>query len=186
MTDSQKPTAAALAELFRLSPMPLEGGLFRRTWSGAPQDDGRAAGSAIMVLLSAEDDTFSAMHRLPGDEVWHHYLGAPVELVLLHPDGGAEVVVLGPDVLNGQQVQLIIPGGTWMGGSVAPGGDWSLFGCTMAPGFVAADYEGGEADDLCARYPRLADRIRALCRPGQPLRHPADASPDLVVDGPEG
>ena len=139
----------------------MEGGLFRRTWAGPPDATGRPAGSAIIALFAADGD-FSAMHRLPIDEVWHFYRGDPLELLLLGPSGDARVETLGPD----DHVQLTVPAGTWMGAQVAAGGRWALCGTTMAPGFVPADYEGGDADELSARYPAAADRIRALCRPG--------------------
>ena len=167
-----RPTIEDLRTLYGLEPMPLEGGLFTRTWAGPVRSDGHPVGSAIISLLSPANDHFSAMHRLPTDEVWHFYLGDPVELLLLDPDGGSRVVVLGQDVLGGQHVQLTVPAGTWMGGRVVPGGEWALFGCTMAPGFSSEDYEGGDAEELSAQYPEAADLIRALCRPGAPLRHP--------------
>jgi uncharacterized protein len=157
---------ADVAAQYGLEPLPAEGGLFRRTWAGPEDEYGRPAGSAIIALFSVEDDLFSAMHRLPIDEVWHFYRGDPLELLLLDPDGGSRVEVLGPD----QHVQLTVPAGTWMGARVADGGRWTLCGTTMAPGFVPADYEGGEADDLCARYPAAADRIRDLCRSDAPVR----------------
>ena len=153
---------AELADRYGLAPLPVEGGLFRRTWAGPPDATGRPAGSAILFLLSAVDGLFSAMHRLPIDEVWHFYRGDPVELLLL--DREPRAVLLGTD-----HVQLTVPAGTWMGARVAAGGRWALCGTTMAPGFVPADYEGGDADALVARYPAEADRIRALCRPDTPL-----------------
>jgi uncharacterized protein len=164
---------AEVAAQYGLAPLPVEGGLYRRTWAGPADENGRPAGSAIMILFSVEDDLFSAMHRLPIDEVWHFYRGDPLELLLLDPAGEARVELLGPE----QHVQLTVPAGTWMGARVAPGGRWALCGTTMAPGFVPADYEGGDADDLCARYPGVADRIRDLCRPNAPLRleHDPDA-----------
>lgn len=157
-----------IAAQYGLEPLPVEGGLFRRTWAGPVDGTGRPAGSAIIVLLSVDD--FSAMHRLPIDEVWHFYRGDPLELLLLDEDGGARVELLGPG--PGQHVQLTVPAGTWMGGRVAPGGQWSLCGTTMAPGFVPADYEGGDPDVLCVRYPAVAEHIRALCRPDAPVRMP--------------
>ncbi|MGW0334153.1 cupin domain-containing protein [Streptomyces sp. NPDC003011] len=148
---------------YGLEPIPREGGLFRRTWAGPQGPDGRPQGSAIVALLTSDD--FSALHRLPHDEIWHFYRGDPLDLLLLAPDGTSRTAVLGPDVLGGQHPQLTVPAGTWMGGRVAAGGAWTFFGCTMAPGFTYADYEHGDAADLAARYPAQADRIAGLCRP---------------------
>ncbi len=171
MPSTDDATPAELAEGYGLQPLPVEGGLFRQTWAGPTDAAGRPSGTAIMVLLSADEGDFSAMHRLPADEVWHFYRGDPLELLLLAPDGTDRLVVLGGSGAGAQvQVQAVVPAGTWMGAKVAPGGRWSLFGTTMAPGFLPADYEGGAADALSARYPRQANRIRALCRPGVPLR----------------
>jgi predicted cupin superfamily sugar epimerase len=157
---------ADLAARHGLQPLPAEGGLYRRTWAGPVDETGRPAGSAIVILFSVEDGLFSAMHRLPIDEVWHFYRGDPLELLLLDQDGQARVELLGGD----HHVQLTVPAGTWMGAQVAPGGRWALCGTTMAPGFVPEDYEGGDAEALRARYPAEAARIRALCRPDAPLR----------------
>ncbi|MFI6644026.1 cupin domain-containing protein [Streptomyces sp. NPDC050504] len=162
-----------IADRYRLEPLPVEGGLFRQTWAGPPGPDGRPCGTAIMVLLTSADGDFSALHRLPTDEVWHFYRGDPLELLLLAPDGSDRLVRLG-DFDGGGPVQFTVPAGTWMGAKVARGGEWALFGTTMAPGFEPADYEGGDADELCRRYPGRAGRIRELCRPGGPLRMTAE------------
>ncbi|WP_435611505.1 cupin domain-containing protein [Streptomyces sp. bgisy159] len=143
-----------------MEPIPREGGLFRRTWAGPAGPDGRPAGSAIVALLT--DGTASAPHRLPADETWHHYLGDPLELLLLAADGTSRTVVLGPDVLHGQHVQFTVPAGTWMGGRTT--GAWTLFGCTMAPGFTYADYEHGDPAALTARHPDRAALITELFR----------------------
>ncbi|MCX4699598.1 cupin domain-containing protein [Streptomyces sp. NBC_01373] len=148
---------------YGLEPIPREGGLFRRTWAGPEGTDGRPRGTAIVALLTSDD--YSALHRLPHDEIWHFYLGAPLELLLLAPDGTSSTPVLGPDVLGGQHPQLTVPAGTWMGARVAAGGEWTFFGCTMAPGFTYEDYEHGNAAELTARYPAEAARIAGLCRP---------------------
>lgn len=155
---------ADLAARYGLEPLPEEGGLFRRTWAGPADASGRPAGSAIIALFGP-GDLFSAMHRLPIDEVWHFYRGDPLELLLLDPSGSSRVETLGPEA-----VQLTVPAGTWMGAQVAADGRWALCGTTMAPGFVPADYEGGDPDELAARYPAVAGRIRALCRPGASRR----------------
>lgn len=150
---------------YGLEPIPREGGLFRRTWAGPERADGRPEGSAIVALLTSAPDDFSALHRLPSDEVWHFYLGDPLEMLLLAADGTSRVVVLGPGVLRGQEIQVTVPGGTWMGARVVEGGAWTFFGCTMAPGFTFEGYEHGDAGELAARYPAEAARVRALCRP---------------------
>ncbi|MGI5456125.1 cupin domain-containing protein [Streptomyces sp. CA-249302] len=156
-------TPEDLVAHYGLQPIPREGGLYRQTWAGPDHPDGRPAGTAIVALLTADD--FSALHRLPSDEIWHHYLGDPLELLLLAPDGTSTTAVLGPEVLSGQHVQLTVPAGTWMGGRVLAGGAWTLFGCTMAPGFTFEGYEHGDAGELAARYPDRADRILGLSRP---------------------
>ncbi|MEI5098809.1 cupin domain-containing protein [Streptomyces sp. PmtG] len=143
-----------------LVPLDFEGGMFRQTWQGPPGPDGRPAGTAIVMLLTSRPGDFSAMHRLPTDEVWHFYRGDPLELLLLAPDGSDEVRVLGP----GDEFQVVVPAGTWMGARVRNGGAWSLFGTTMAPGFTDSDYEGGDPEELAARYPGRAETIRRLCR----------------------
>lgn len=156
-------TPEDLVAHYALEPIPREGGLFRRTWAGPERSDGRPQGSAIVVLLTSDD--FSALHRLPSDEIWHFYLGDPLEMLLLAPDGTSRTAVLGPDVLHGQHLQLTVPAGTWMGARVATDGSWTFFGCTMAPGFTYEGYEHGDLAHLTARYPSEAARIAELCRP---------------------
>jgi len=150
-------TAARLIELLRLEPLPVEGGHFRQTWRSD-------AGTAIYYLLSDDPDSFSAMHRLPTDEIYHFYLGDPVEMLLLHPDGRTENLTLGPDLLNGQHVQCVVPHGAWQGSRLRDGGRFALLGTTMAPGFDPSGYEGGSRERLIAEYPAAAAAVRRLTR----------------------
>jgi predicted cupin superfamily sugar epimerase len=161
---------------YALQPIPREGGRFRQTWAGPERGDGRPEGTAIVALLTTEPDDYSALHRLPGDEIWHYHLGDPLRMLLLAPDGSSRVVVLGPRVLDGQHVQYVVPAGTWMGARVLDGeGDgggegngggegWTLFGCTMAPGFTFEGYEHGDAAELALLYPDRAAEIGELGR----------------------
>jgi predicted cupin superfamily sugar epimerase len=160
-----RPTVDQLVARLGLEPLPEEGGLFRQTWVGKPRD-GRPVGTAIIVLLVARSDHFSAMHRLPIDEVWFFQAGDPVELLLLEPGAEGRVARLGPDVIGGEELQVIVPAGTWMGARTAPGGEWSLFATSMAPGFIPADYDPGDADALTETCPRHVALIRALTRSG--------------------
>ena len=158
---------------YALEPIPREGGRFRQTWAGPERGDGRPEGTAIVALLTTEPGDYSALHRLPGDEIWHFHLGDPLRMLLLAPDGSSRVVVLGPDVLDGQHVQYVVPAGTWMGarvlgggggGGVGAGEGWTLFGCTMAPGFTYEGYEHGDAAELARLYPDRAAEIGGLGR----------------------
>ena len=150
-------TAARLIEQLRLEPLPVEGGHFRQTWRSD-------AGTAIYYLLSDDPDSFSALHRLPTDEIYHFYLGDPVEMLLLQADGRVEDVTLGPDVLKGEHVQFVVPHGAWQGSRLRDGGRFALLGTTMAPGFDPRGYEGGSRERLIAEYPAAAAAIRRLTR----------------------
>lgn len=124
----------------------------------------RPLGSAIHALVTRRD--FSAMHRLLSDETWHFYGGDTVELLLLHPGGRSEVVRLGPDTPSGDRAQFTVPAGVWMGARPERETEdaYSFFGCTLAPGFDAADYEPGRRGELIAGWPEQAGLIAALTR----------------------
>jgi len=163
-------TAAEIIERLHLEPHPKEGGFYRETYRcdepiaamALPEryGAGRAHSTAIYYLLTPE--TFSALHRLRSDEVFHFYLGDPVEMLHLQPDGSAERVLLGSDLLAGMRPQVVVPRDVWQGARLLPGGRFALLGCTVAPGFDYADYEGGMRAELRAAYPEVADLIAAL------------------------
>jgi predicted cupin superfamily sugar epimerase len=162
--------AEEIIRLLDLRPHPCEGGYYRETYRSADRlpraalpagyAGDRVASTAIYYLLTP--DTFSALHRLPTDEIFHFYLGGPIQMLQLLPDGSGQVVVLGPDLRAGQRPQLIVPRGVWQGSSLAPGAAFALLGATVAPGFDFSDYEAGDRADLCARYPAFADLIARL------------------------
>lgn len=156
-----------------LEPLPLEGGYFRQTWRGTAGPDDRPSGTAIVMLLSNRDGEFSAMHRLPTDEIWYYHAGDPVEMLLLDPVARtAETRLLGATLNRHEEPQIVVPARVWVGGRAAGPSDWSLFSCTMTPGFLPRDYEGGDSETLRSQFPDSADRISQLCRPGAVLRHP--------------
>ncbi len=165
-------TAEQLKRRLGLEPLPIEGGYYTQTYHSeiALPESALPAGyagrrwisTAIYYLL--EPDTLSALHRLAGDEVYHFYLGDPVELLVLSPDGSGEVVRLGQDLEAGMRVQTLVPGGCWQGSRLADGGEYALLGMTMAPGFDWQDFEAGEGGVLTARYPDHQEQIRRLIR----------------------
>jgi uncharacterized protein len=168
------PSARQIIEALGLQPHPIEGGFFRETYratgsipaeglpAGYRARSGRSFGTAIYYLLTA--DTFSEMHRLPTEEVFHLYLGGPLRMLQLFPGGSGREVVIGADVLAGQQPQVIVPPGVWQGSRLEPGVEFALLGATMAPGFDYDDYEQGRRGELIEQYPRYAEVIRELTR----------------------
>jgi uncharacterized protein len=165
-------TADEIKRLLNLVPHPREGGFFSRTWRAeetiphevlpSRYSAERAAGTCIYFLL--EPGAFSEMHRLASDEIFHFYLGDPVEMLQLHPDGSARTVILGNDLAAGQHPQLVVPKHVWQGSHLLPGGKVALLGCTVSPGFDFADYEAGRFEPLASEYPQYTELIRALTR----------------------
>ena len=159
-------TADEIKTLLRLEPHPVEGGFFRRTYTSAGDLDlprgKRAQGTAIYYLL--EPGTFSEMHVLDSDEIFHFYLGDPVEMLQLHPDGSSVVITLGPDLQAGQHVQLVVAAGVWQGTQLVGDGKVALLGCSVTPGFDFADYRNASYAELASRWPAEAERIRKLTR----------------------
>ncbi len=158
-------TADEVIAQLGLQPLPVEGGHFRETWRSSdlvtlPRFlSPKACGSAIYYLLTPE--TFSALHRLPTDEVYHFYLGAPVQMLLLE-GGSAREVVLGPDIAAGQQLQFTVAAGVWQGSRLQDGQGFALLGTTMAPGFDLSDYEHGSRRRLLREFPMAAELITRL------------------------
>jgi hypothetical protein len=159
-------TTEEIKALLQLQPHPVEGGFFRRTYTSAatvnlPRGQ-RAQSTAIYYLL--EPGTFSEMHSLASDEIFHFYLGDPVEMLQLHPDGRSALFTLGPDLAAGQHVQLVVPAGVWQGTSLIGNGKVALLGCTVTPGFDFADYRNATYAELASKWPSEAERIKKLTR----------------------
>ena len=164
-------TAERIKELLDLRPLPEEGGYYAESYRADPlppaalpdrYDGPRPVKTAIYYLLTP--DTFSALHRLPTDEIFHFYLGDPVEQLQLLPDRGGRVVRIGPDLLAGERPQVLVPRGVWQGARLVPGGvhGYALLGTTMAPGFDFGDYEGGRREELIVAYPAFREWIEEL------------------------
>lgn len=164
------PTAREIIGRLQLEPLTIEGGYFRETYraprmlpAGAlPPDYGgeRNASTCIYYLLTPE--TFSAIHRVRSDEIFHFYAGDPVEMLQLWPGGEAQVITIYNDLALGHEPQVIVPAGVWQGCRLIPGGGWALMGCTVAPGFDYADFELARRDDMLALNAEHAALITAL------------------------
>jgi uncharacterized protein len=159
LSDSDVITALGLA------PHP-EGGFFKEMFRApkgvdAPFGARRAASTAIYFLLRAGD--FSAFHAVRSDEVWHHYLGASLELHTIDPSGRHERVELGPELLHGERPQWVVPAGTLQAARII-GEGFGLYGCTVAPGFDFADFSMPSRAELVTDFPALADVIESFTR----------------------
>jgi len=127
----------------------------------APFSDGRPLGSALYFLVTREAPV--RLHRIRNDQLYHYYLGDPLELFLLHSDRRAERVIVGPDIRGGQRVQLLIPGNTFHTARLVGPRRWFLGASTEWPGVVPKeDVELGNLDQLAADYPAVASDLRAI------------------------
>jgi predicted cupin superfamily sugar epimerase len=159
-----------LIALLGLQPHPREGGAFVETYRSPetfpagpiPAAGSRSLATAIYYLITANQ--FSVLHRLNADEIFHFYLGDPVEMLQLRGDGSGRIALIGTDLARGMRPQVLVPRGVWQGSRLLPGGRWALLGTTMAPGFDDRDYEAGQAEPLIAAYPEFRERILALTR----------------------
>jgi len=164
-------TAEDVKAILGLVKHPREGGWYVRTWeseefvAAACFEEGRYEGArrtstAIYYLL--EPGTFSEMHVLKSDEIFHHYLGGAVEMLQLFADGRSERVVIGKDLEAGERPQCVVRTGVWQGSRLLKAEGWALLGCTVSPGFEFMDYEDASAEELVAKWPGEAEMIRAL------------------------
>ncbi len=158
-------------EKLRLEPHP-EGGYFRQTYRSnvliprqalpAGFKGDRAASTAIYFLL--EGMNFSAFHRLKSNEVWHFYVGAPLVVHVIDPNGKYKSILLGSDPESGEVLQGIVPAGCWFASHVADWKSFAVVGCTVAPGFDFADFEMAKREELVSRYPKHRELIERLTR----------------------
>ncbi len=166
-----------IIDWFKLQPNTQEGGYFAGTYTSAigisnkdlpgfkPIKETRPICSAIYYFL--DNNGFSAMHRVTGDMLYHFYSGDPVQMLLLYPQNSpnrSEICIFSNDITSGGSPMKLIPGGTWLGSRLTPGGNYALMGVTMAPGFNPNDYDIAKRDDLIKQYPEQEALIRDLTR----------------------
>jgi len=158
------PTAEKIIKLFRMKPLPNEGGFYTETYRCKDKIRGkfgsRNISTAILYLLTA--DSCSKLHRLKHDEIFHFYLGDPVSMLLLSPNGKSEIVTLGPDILKRHHVQVIVPRNTWQGCLLKKRGRFALLGTTIAPGFDFKDFQLADKNYLLKKFPTQKSLINKL------------------------
>ena len=154
-------------EKLELIPHP-EGGYFREIYRSdeALKDDAlphrykgnRAFSTSIYFLLKGEQR--SMLHKLKSDEIWHFYDGSGVKLYMIDAKGKVSQSLLGRNIDAGESMQLVIKRGYWFCAEVLDGNSFSLFGCTVAPGFDFSDFELGDRKELLQLYPQHEELIK--------------------------
>lgn len=144
-----------------------EGGYFKETYRSTQNvmnrnEVERSASTGIYFLITS--DFYSAFHKIESDEMWHYHDGSALSVYVILPTGELEVLKIGKDIENGEQLQGVVPAGSWFASKVDATDSFSLVGCTVAPGFDFDDFVLADRMDLIAEYPQHTTIIKELTR----------------------
>jgi predicted cupin superfamily sugar epimerase len=150
----------------------VEGGAFREVYRAdlkLPKtalplffQGSRPAATHIYFLLAKGQ--FSAFHRIASDEIWHFYYGDPLTIYELGHNGRLTEHHLGQNIDQGESFQTVVRAGSWFASAPAPGSEYALVGCTVAPGFDFAEFELAKQETLAAQYPDHTALIKQYTR----------------------
>ena len=160
-------TISSIIENLKMLPHP-EGGYFaefyRSSESFSPPDfeGNRAYATSIYFLL--EKGQFSALHKIKSDEIWHFYLGHPLEIIEIEPNGKLIKTKLGQNMTNGEVLSYVVKAGNWFGSRPLEGSDFSLVGCTVSPGFDFSDFKMPPKAYFLDIFPQHKTLIEEMCR----------------------
>ena len=165
--------AQELIDRLNLVPLPEEGGYYRETYRsdaglvaarayGIDAETGRCPCTAIYYLVVPE--SFSALHRVRSDEMFHFYAGDAAEMIQIDEEGRLARFVLGNDIAGGETPQVLVRRGVWQGVRLLPGGKWCLMGCTVAPGFEFEDFEVAPREELVRMFPQHREQVERFTR----------------------
>ena len=147
------PNAESVITLLELAPLPVEGGFFRQTYFAGDPD--RPETTAIYYLVTPT--SFSSVHRLAFDELFHFYAGDACEMIQIDPNGELHELTIGNDLNAGQRPQAVVRAGSWQGTKLIEGGAWALLGTTMTPGYRTDIFELPKVGEFDA----LSDEVRS-------------------------
>lgn len=164
-------TADYFVKHLQLQPHP-EGGFFKETYRSngiisseclsADFNGNRNYSTAIYFLLEKGD--YSAFHRIASDECWHFYEGGTLLVHMIDEEGKYSCIHLGRKIDEGETFQFVVPANSWFASEPAPGTEFTLVGCTVAPGFDFADFEMADEKTLINQFPQYKTIIERLCR----------------------
>jgi predicted cupin superfamily sugar epimerase len=123
----------------------------------------RSFATAIYFLV--EGGTFSALHRIKSDEIWHFYAGNRLTVYVIEPQGNLQTIHLGNQPEADEVFQAVVKAGHWFGSMVEDPNSFALVGCTVAPGFDFADFELANRQQLVQQYPQHQSIIQKLTNP---------------------
>ena len=154
-----------------LSPHP-EGGYYKETYrskgtileAALPKEFGGDRNYATAIYFLIEKDNFSALHKIKSDETWHFYSGDALEVIEINEQGELKITLVGNKIMEGEIFQYTVKANTWFGSRIKAGGNYSLVGCTVAPGFDFSDFELAERQTLSAQYPQHKVIIQDMTR----------------------
>jgi predicted cupin superfamily sugar epimerase len=148
-----------IVERLGLVPHP-EGGFYRETYRAQGKFGGHEYSTGIYYLLCPGQK--SALHRITSDEMWHFYLGGPLRIGEISPDGTVRETLLGQNLAQGEVPQHTVLAGNWFGASLEREGDYCLVGCTVSPAFDFKNFELGAREALLAEFPQAKELILRL------------------------
>ncbi|MDX1692289.1 MAG: cupin domain-containing protein [Ketobacteraceae bacterium] len=161
------PDKDQLIRSLNLQPHPKEGGYYRRTYQSGQVMSAfggeRHLMTSIFYLLTT-DHPIGFLHRNRSDIIHYFHLGGPTEYLMISPQGEISHAVIGPDVLAGHQLQLLVPGGYWKASRLL-GGPYSLISEAVSPGFDYADNQLACRDDISALNVARQEEILPWLKP---------------------
>jgi predicted cupin superfamily sugar epimerase len=147
-----------------LIPLPEEGGFYKETFRSKRLVQSSVLGSrteCTCIYYLITEDSFSALHLVDQDEIFHFYGGSPAEMFQFDLEGNSQIITMGSDLFNNECPQVIVPHNTWQGTKLKDPkpGAWALLGCTVAPGFELENFHIKSRQDLIHEFPLLEKDI---------------------------
>lgn len=157
-------TSKEVIDLLQLTPLPEEGGFYKETFRSPRRVTSETLGdrsecTSIYYLITS--DSFSALHQVDQDEIFHFYAGSSVEMFQIDQNGNGRTIIIGNNLLQEEQPQVIVPHGVWQGTKLLNKTDesWALLGCTVSPGFEIENFHIKTRKELIEIYPQHRDNI---------------------------
>ncbi|MCI5141168.1 MAG: cupin domain-containing protein [Candidatus Electrothrix sp. ATG1] len=162
-------TSDDIITLLNLEPHPTEGGYFRRTYESdlhcTTENGRRILLTSIYYMLTTESPV-GFLHRNKSDIIHYHQLGASIKYTVVSPDGVLSEKILGPNLNNGETLQLLVPGGWWKASRLCAGdSDYGLISEAVSPGFEYADNEITSEKQIQQLFPKIMSQLSQVIKP---------------------